>query len=154
MDQRDELRRAELVERVVAPRPPGLGGVAAAPDPRREQPADLQAGPALRLPEPRAADERTGLPLHERLLAEAAQLRMAEEDRDLAPGPVTVDGVALAQVAADLGLGHDRRVGVEVVLHEGAHDQAIRLQRRHAGMLPRPGRARAARRLDSRPGAG
>ena len=76
------------VERVVAPRQARLGGVAAPPGPRREHPADLEAGPALRLPQARPADERAGRPLDERLLAVAAQLRVAEEDGDLAPGAV------------------------------------------------------------------
>jgi hypothetical protein len=127
-DQRDQL-----VGVLGRPRPAhrgarGLGRVAAAPRGARELPADLQAGPARRTPQPDAAEERAVGPALDDPLAVAAQRPMARVGGQDGERRVVVLGAA--EEALDLGVAGHLGVGLDVPRLVAAQQQAVGEQSR------------------------
>src|SRR5262249_10382537 len=92
---------------------PRLGREAVAPPVAREEPADLEARPALRVPEPHAPDQAPRRAFDHGPLPVAAELPVTEVERHLAPGAGPIERQA-PEVAHDLDVGAHRREEVEV----------------------------------------
>lgn len=99
---------------MVQRRPGRLGRKSSPPIGATEDPPYLQAGPSLGLPQSRAPDELTGLPLDHCPLAEPTQTPVTNEEGQLAPGRGPLERAAVTQVTPNLRIGADRGVRIEV----------------------------------------
>jgi hypothetical protein len=124
-DQADQRSEAERVASEGARRARGLERVALPPGVPRHQPRQFAARPAHGVEEPDATDQPAVAAPLERPHAVPVQRPLAEEQRHLAPGDVAPHRAAAADVAHHLGVGAQRRVGVQVVEREGAQAQPL-----------------------------
>jgi hypothetical protein len=164
VDQADDVVAVHRGERVGQRAPRALRGVAPTPRVAAQHPAELEAGPALGVEEADASEQRPRRALLHGPEPVAAQLPVADDQRHLAPRLGARERLALAEVAHDLGVGADRRVGVEVLLAEHAEREPVGLERVHgqrpetqtAPILARSSRpaARSAVTLMTAPGPG
>src|SRR5258708_39760695 len=95
-----------------------------------KRPGDLGAGPGIRLVEPDPAQERGACLALDGELAVTAQGPMAEHARESMPGAAPAQGRGLAYVAHHLGVGAERRVGLEIARLRPAQPRARRFQSR------------------------
>ena len=136
-DHADDAVRADDVEGVVEGRAGRLRREAMAPARAVEEPADLQARPALRVPEPGSPDHVARRLLGERPLSIAAELPVADEQRHRPPDGRAAERPPVAEVAHHLCVGVHRCEAIEVRLRERAEHEALRLDGRDRHRLRR-----------------
>src|SRR5439155_3000631 len=130
-DEADHALAPHGIEGVAQQQPRGLRRVALAPRLAPQQPAQLEAGPALGLEVAGPSQQRASGALLQRELPVPLEAPLAEHHRHLAPRRHPVDRLALADVAHDLLVGPHGDIGVEIVLAEHPQDHVLGLERDH-----------------------
>ena len=134
LDEADQLVDLEMFESPVQRRAGGLGRVALTPPVAPQQPADLDARPALRLPDTDPTDERAARPLLHRPHPEPAQDPVPDPQPDRPPARLAQRGAVVGHVLGDQRVLGQGKQAIDVVCAEAAQQQTLRLERRERAM--------------------
>jgi hypothetical protein len=138
IDQRDDARRREALERPVDRRPRRFDGEAPAARVRGERPADFESRPSRRL---QRADPAEKGAAHARLddeHAEAAQFPVADELGDLVPAfTLAIRPAAAGDELRHFRIGQHRRIRGEILGAPFAQAEARRFDYRDFGRAGR-----------------
>src|SRR5438132_9879438 len=101
VDQADDLRLVHPREGKLQSSPRRLGGIAPAPEGAAQHPAELEAGPPLRIPKANAANEDARRAFLGGPQAVAAQRPVTDHQRQVTPRQGPKQRLAVADVAHD-----------------------------------------------------